>query len=104
MMILGVNLLVGGFIVTVIMTGQIMDLQFVIQHSLSQSSAIGLFLTGIGFLMLSAGFVMVVYYDCKKSWHLGEVEKTEKVKNRKITIRTTRETLEELTQEKRKDA
>jgi hypothetical protein len=45
MIILGMNLLVGGFIVTVITTGQIMDLQFIIQHSLSQSSAIGLILT-----------------------------------------------------------
>jgi hypothetical protein len=101
MMVLGMNLLIGGLIVTIIVVGQPNLFLFVIQQPLNQSAALGLILTVTGFAILSAGFMMVIYYDRQRTWHLREIEKSTKIKNRKITVKTTNEILEELTHGKK---
>jgi hypothetical protein len=96
MMILGMNLLMGGLIVTVITVGAPNLLFYVTQQPLSQSGVLGLVLTITGFLILSAGFVLVVHYDRQRSWHLKEIERSTRPRNRKITIKTSDELLNEL--------
>lgn len=96
MMVLGMNLLMGGLIVTVITAGGPNLLFYLTQQPLSQSAVLGLFLTVTGFLILSAGFVLVVHYDRQRSWHLNEIEKSTRLRNRKVTIRTQDELLKAL--------
>jgi hypothetical protein len=100
MMTLGMNLLIGGLIVTIIAVGQLNLFPFMFQQALSQSAALGLILTLSGFFILSAGFVLVIKYDRQRSWHLSQIEKSTKLKSRKISIITTNEILEGLTEKK----
>ena len=93
MMVLGMVSLVGGLIITVVMTGQLLLIPLIDQHPLSPSSSVGLILTTAGFLVLSGGFVMAVYYDRKRSWHVNEIEKSNQLKNRKINIDVVKEKL-----------
>jgi hypothetical protein len=102
MMILGMNLLIGGLIVTIMAVGQLNLLPFMLQQPLTQSTTLGLILTISGFSILLAGFVLVINYDRQRSWHLSQIEKSTKLKNRKITIRTADEILETLTEEKKR--
>lgn len=103
MMILGMNMLIGGLIVTIIAAGQLIIFPFVIQQPLNQSSVVGLVLTLSGFFILLAGFVLVMHYDRKRSWHLGEIDKSTTIKNPRIAIKSTSRILEELTEEKNGD-
>jgi hypothetical protein len=102
MMILGMNLLIGGLIVTMIAVGQLNLFPSMLQQPLNQSSTVGLILTVSGFFVLLAGFVLVVNYDRQRSWHLSQIEKSTKLKSRKITITTAEEMLEGLTEEKKR--
>jgi hypothetical protein len=99
MMILGMNLLMGGLNMTVITAGGSNLFFYVTQQSLSQSAILGLALTIMGFLIISAGFVPVVHYDRQRPWHLSEVEKSTRSKNRKVTVRTPDELLKGLADE-----
>ena len=103
MMTLGVNLLVGGLIVTVMTVGVPIINPFNIQQVLSYSSILGLILTIAGFFLISAGFVLVIHYDRKRTWHLKEIEKATVLKNRKIHIRSAGQILDELVHQERKD-
>jgi hypothetical protein len=103
MMIVGVNLLVGGLIVTVMTVGEPIINPFNIQQVLSYSSILGLILTISGFSIISAGFILVIHYDRKRTWHLKEIEKTTALKNRKIHIRSAEQILDELVYEEKKD-
>jgi hypothetical protein len=103
MMTLGMNLLIGGLIVTVIAVGQLNLIPFMFQEPLSQSASLGFILTLSGFSILVAGFVLVLHYDRQRSWHLNQIEKSTKLKSRKITIRATNEMLEELSDEKKRN-
>jgi hypothetical protein len=100
MMTLGMNLLIGGLIVTIMAVGQLNLFPVMLQQPLSQSATLGLILTLSGFSILLAGFILVINYDRQRSWHLSQIEKSTKLKSRKITIRTADEILEELTKEK----
>jgi hypothetical protein len=102
MMVLGMNLLIGGLIVTIIAVGQLNLFPIVIQQPLSQSAVLGLVLTVTGFSILSAGFILVIHYDRQRSWHMSQIEKSTKLKNRKIIIKKASEVLEELADEKTK--
>jgi hypothetical protein len=44
--------------------------------------------------MLLIGFVSTVHYDRKRSWHVGQIEKAYRLKNRKVDAHVIRETLE----------
>jgi hypothetical protein len=103
MMIVGVNLLMGGLIVTVMTVGVPIINPFNIQQVLSYSSILGLILTISGFSIISAGFILVIHYDRKRTWHLKEIEKTTALKNRKIHIRSAEQILDELVYEEKKD-
>jgi len=96
MMILGMNLLMGGLILTVITAGGPNLLFYVTQQPLTQSAVLGLDLTITGFLILSASFVLVVHYDRQRSWHLKEIEKSTGLRNKKVTIKTADELIKEL--------
>jgi predicted transporter len=102
MMILGMNLLIGGLIVTIMAVGQLNLFPFMLQQPLSQSATLGLILTLSGFSILLAGFILVINYDRQRSWHLSQIEKSTKLKSRKITITTADEILERLTEEKKR--
>ncbi|MGB8779620.1 MAG: hypothetical protein WCD81_03105 [Candidatus Bathyarchaeia archaeon] len=68
MMTLGMNLLIGGLIVTIMAVGQLNLFPFMLQQPLSQSGTLGLILTFFGFSILSAGFILVIHYDRQRSW------------------------------------
>ena len=102
-MVLGINLLVGGFVVTILTVGQAPLFPFMLSQPLNSSTVLGLILTLVGFCLLCAGFILVVYYDRERSWFLGEIEKSTKIKNRKIRVRTAHDILEELVEGKKKD-
>jgi hypothetical protein len=74
----------------------------VFQQPLSQSATLGFILALSGFSMLLAGFILVLHYDRQRSWHLRQIEKSTKLKGRKITIKTAHEILEELSNEKKR--
>lgn len=103
MMIVGVNLLMGGLIVTVMTVGEPIINPFNIQQVLSYSSILGLILTVAGFSIISAGFILVIHYDRKRTWHLKEIEKTTALKNRRIRVRSAGQILDELVHEEKKD-
>ena len=98
MMILGMNLLIGGLLVTIIVVGNPLVLPLINSQPLNQSATLGLIMTLAGFAVLSIGFLLLVHYDRKRSWHLGEIEKSTLLRNRKIKVRSTSEILEELTE------
>jgi hypothetical protein len=100
MMTLGMILLIGGLIVTIIAVRRLNLFPFMFQYPLNQSAALGLILALSGFFILSQGFILVINYDRQRSWHLSQIEKSTKLKSRKISIRTTNEVLEGLTEEK----
>ena len=96
MMVLGVNLLVGGLIVVFIAAGEPSWLLIFPYAPLqTQSAYLGLILTTAGFTILSAGFILVTYYDRKRSWFLKEIERSSTGKKRKTTIKTVDQILEE---------
>jgi uncharacterized BrkB/YihY/UPF0761 family membrane protein len=76
MTILGMNLLVGGLLVTLITMGQLTLLPLLNQQPLSQSATLGFILTVVGFCVLSTGFVLVIHYDRERSWFIGETAKS----------------------------
>jgi hypothetical protein len=96
MMILGANFLVGGLVITVVTTGELMTFPFIIHQTLTMASVIGLVLSVTGVFVLLSGFFLVLHYDRKRKWHLGEIEKADKLKNRKIGIAQAGEMLKEL--------
>jgi len=103
MMVMGVNILVGGLVVTVITVGQVPLFPFMFSQPMNSSAVVGLVLTLVGFCLLCAGFLLVVHYDRERSWYLGEIEKSTKIKNRKITVRTAHDILGELVENRKKD-
>ena len=103
LMILGVNLLLGGLLVVIIVVGEpSWLLTFPYTPLQAQSAYLGLFLTIAGFMILSAGFVLVVYYDRKKSWYRKEIEKSSMPKRWRTDIKTVNQILEEYVGKRRK--
>jgi membrane-bound ClpP family serine protease len=101
MMVLGMVSLVGGLTVTVVMSGQILLIPILETYPLSPSSSVGFMLTTGGFTVLLAGFVLAVYYDRKRTWHVGEIEKGNHLKNRKIDINVVKKTFEDFSKEEK---
>jgi hypothetical protein len=80
------------------------NLLFYVTHpSLSQSAIIGLVLTITGFMILSAGFVLVVHYDRERSWHLKQIEKSPQFRSKKPEVKTANEILREYANESKRD-
>lgn len=75
MMIMGVNLLIGGLIVTVVSLGELSLLPFTAQP-LTPSTTIGSILTLVGFILLAGGFILAIHYDRQRSWYVHETAKS----------------------------
>ena len=80
-MILGMNFFIGGLIVTANVT---QGLFFISKPPLL--SLIGFTLSVTGIFVLLSGFFLLLYYDRKRAWHVGELEKANKRRNRKHSI------------------
>ena len=103
LMILGMNLLLGGLLVVIVVVGEPgWLLIFPYKPLQAQSAYLGLILTITGFAILSVGFILVVYYDRRRSWHRKEIEKSSMPKRWKIDIKTLNQILEEYTGKTRK--
>lgn len=102
MIVLGMNMLIGGLVVAIMVSGEPLSFLFVAQQPLGYSTVVGLILTVVGFCILSVGFILVIYYDKERSWYLGEIDKSTRLKNRKITVETTNDILEELIGKRRR--
>ena len=97
LLIVGVNLLIGGLIVTVFVVGEPVFNPFSISfHAGNYTAFLGLIMTMAGFSILAAGFVLVIDYDRKRTWHIKEVEKAALFKNRKFDLKSPKEMLEEI--------
>jgi hypothetical protein len=97
MAILGMNLLIGGLLATIIVVGEPTSFLFFIQLPLNFSAALGLIMTVVGFSLVLIGFILVFHYDRKRSWYIGEIEKSGLRKKQKSTPKTASEILEEYT-------
>ena len=95
MMTLGMNLLIGGLVVTTITVGEPVLLPFIIQQPLNLSATLGLILTIAGFAILSVGFILVIHYDKEMSWYIHETEKSTMYRKRGNRVRTGNKILEE---------
>ncbi len=103
LVVLSVNLLLGGLVVTVLTVGQQTILPFLVVQSSGASSVLGLVLTVAGFCLLCSGFILVVYYDRERSWYLGEIDRSTQLKNRKVKIKAAHDVLEELVDGKKNE-
>jgi hypothetical protein len=101
--ILGVNLLVGGLLVTILSNGELVLFPFELQKPLNLTVVLGLILTSVGFIILSAGFILVVHYNRKRSWYVGEIEKSTTFGKKKSSFKTTSEIFEEYTGKRKED-
>lgn len=102
MMILGMNLLMGGLIVTSIAVGEPVWFTFLVELPMSGSAVPRLILTFVGFAVIIVGFMLVVHYDRQRSWFLREIERSSLIKNRRITVQSAHDALEELVYGKEK--
>ena len=97
--ILGAVILMGGFLVTFIVVEQPMwFLLFPYQISSQPSSFLGLILALTGFLLMSTGFIMIIYYDRRKVWCLSQIEESNPYKNsahKKIKLERIKKLVEE---------
>jgi hypothetical protein len=103
LVVLSVNLLLGGLVVTVLTVGQQTLLPFLVVQTSGASSVLGLILTVAGFCLLCLGFILVVYYDKERSWYLGEIDRSTQLKNRKVKVKTAHDVLEELVEGKKNE-
>jgi type VI protein secretion system component VasK len=96
LIILGVNLLLGGLLAVIIVVGELSWLLiFPYKPLQTQSAYLGLILTITGFIILSAGFVLAVHYDRKRLWYRKEIEKSSIPRRWKTDIKTVNQILEE---------
>jgi len=101
--VLGVNLLIGGLIVVTIVVGELgWLLIFPYKPSQTSSAYIGLILTITGFIILLAGFILVIHYNKKRSWYIKEIEKSSLPEKWKTDYKTVDQILKEYTGKRRK--
>lgn len=86
MVVLGMNLLIGGLIMTTLITGEPKVFPFFIEQPTSASTALCFILTVTGYLVVSAGLIFVVHYDRGRSWYAGEIEKATIHKKKGISV------------------
>ncbi|MDH5459793.1 MAG: hypothetical protein OEW71_01995 [Candidatus Bathyarchaeota archaeon] len=93
LMILGVNLLMGGLLTTLIIFGELTVLLHPYRLPPSFSVYSSFILSVVGFAVLFAGFILVLYYNRKRLWFVNEIEKS--AIRRKIAPKTAIEILQE---------
>jgi hypothetical protein len=93
--ILGINITLGGLIVTIIMIGGPNFFVFLTQRPIDLSVALGPVLTFVGFFITSVGFVLTFYHDRKRAWYQGEIQKSSIYEKKKSGAKTPEEVLQE---------
>ena len=97
--ILGAVILMGGFLVTFIVVEQPKwFFLFPYQISSQPSSFLGLILALTGFLLMSTGFIMIIYYDRRKVWCLSQIEESNPYTNsaqKKLKLERIKKLVEE---------
>jgi hypothetical protein len=94
MVILGMNLLIGGLLVTINSIRDQSILAFFNQAPFTNFSMIGSILTVVGFAIALVGFALIIHYDRQKSWYYSEIEKSTMYKKGKTKYKTIDEVLE----------
>jgi hypothetical protein len=94
-MVLGMNLLMGGLIMTMSLVGELNIIPLFGEKPLTASTTLSLILSITGFSVTLAGFVLVIYYDRKRTWYTSQMDKST-LRNKK---KTERKTIEELLRE-----
>ena len=92
--ILGINISIGGLIVTIMILGGPNFLLFLTQQPLTVSIALGPILALLGFLMAATGFILTFYHDRKRSWYLKEMQKSSIFEQKKDQPKTADDVLE----------
>lgn len=100
--IMGINLLATGLIITILTTGQPVLFPYPLPQYINLPIALGLILTDSGFTIILAGFTLSIHYDKQRTWHLNQIDKSSQRKNWKINLTTNNEILKELKTEKKK--
>jgi hypothetical protein len=97
LIILGVNLLTAGLMVTIIVSGGQEWWLFHLYWQLQTATInLGLILTIMGFAISSAGFILVIHYDRKKSWYRRQIEKSSIAEKWKMKPKSVDEILENM--------
>jgi cytochrome c biogenesis factor len=99
---LGVNLLIGGLLVIIMVAGETSwFLSFPYASLQIPPAYLGLILTTAGFVILAAGFTLVMYYDRRRAWYMKEIEKSS-IRKEKGVLKSADEILEEYTGQKKR--
>jgi len=104
MTVLGVNLLVGGLMLVILVAGEPSWLIiFPYMPAQTSSAYVGLILTITGFITLSAGFILVIHYHRKRTWYMKEIEKSSLPKKWEKDYKTVNQILEEYVGKRKKE-
>lgn len=96
LIILGVNFLTTGLLVTLFSLGEEgLQLFLTFKQLQSATATLGLILAAAGFGVSSAGFLLVIHYDRKKSWYRRQLEDSSIMKKWKTEVKTVDQILEE---------
>jgi len=100
--ILGVQFLIAGLLVTILISGQEWWLFAIYEQLQTASISLGLILTIIGFAISLTGFMLVIYYNKKRSWYRRQIEKSSVMEKWKMKPKSVDEILEEYVGKRRK--
>jgi formate-dependent nitrite reductase membrane component NrfD len=103
LIVLGVQFLTTGLLVTIFTSGQEMWLFALYKQLQTASIGLGLILTITGFTISSTGFILVVHYDRKKAWYRRQIEKTSIIEKWKMKPKSVDEILEEYVGRRKKE-
>ena len=102
--ILGMTMLVGGLLITLIVIQEPEWLLFIpYQQYMNNIGILGFVFSLTGLVCLAIGFIMVAYYDRKKSWVLGQLDKSnpdQKNARSELKLDRLKKVLEEHSREK----
>jgi len=104
LIILGTNLLTAGLLVTIIVSGEQELWLFSIYRQLqTATTSLGPILTITGFIISSAGFILIIHYDRKRSWYIKELEKSAAPRKGRTASKSISEILEEYTGKRKRE-
>jgi uncharacterized membrane protein len=93
LMVLGMNLLMGGLLMSLIVAG---ELTVILQPSNlppSSTAYSGFILTVVGFFVMFSGFTLTIYYSRKRLWYITQIERSSL--RMKVTPKTANTIVEE---------
>ena len=92
---LGINISIGGLIVTIMILGGPNFLLFLTQQPITVSVALGPILALLGFIVAATGFILTFYHDRKRSWYLKELQKSSIFEKKKDQPKTADDVFED---------